>query len=866
MIWHSATLGEVLVELQSDPDRGLTDAAVQERQKTYGHNFIDAIQTAPLPRRLAEAFRSPVCVTLLLAALLSAGVNLLYHVELPFLVPAILAALYVTQMLITVLRDTLCVASVGRLKRKASPSARVLRGGVERVIDATPLVPGDILLVKKGDLIPVDARLIDAHRLTCDESVLSGHFVPVAKSTVTVCEDIAPLTERGNMIHAGCVVTYGQGKAVVTATGAQTETGKLTVVEETQELSVANRGLMSLASTMRRYLPLVFLLLFVVDFLFLRFTGDGDSQRLLVIGANALLFAASLTAALSPDGFSSMATLILTLGVHRMKRRGALVTNPAALDKLGKVDVVCADKASLTESRLTVAKCCAQGQVLTPQEPFGTAITRLLRFAALCSDEGGDATDTALIDAFYQGTGIAKAELENLYPRLNGLPFDAKRGIMATVNMIDGSTYVIVKGAPEEILAHCPEEGRQELLAMVDGMGSEALHVIAVAIKPLDDPALAASPTADELIVDLTFEGLIGFINPVRKDAAEAVRLCKETGTRPVMITGDGLATAVAVARQIGILADESQALTGERLREMDDLELQDKVDDYTVFARISPEDKIRLVAALQGAGHVVAITGRNPIDSVALAAADVGLAMGMTGTDAARTAADVVLTDDSFSTIVAVINRASTMYECIRKGLHFSLCCDMALGLIGLFGLLIWHQPVLTPVQMLAASLLFALLPPLAIGLEPIHHRKAANAKLHVDSFFEGGRRFQVLWHGALIALVTGAAYAIGGGVSAALAGAMAYTVFTLSALVYSFSLRSRNPVIRLGLLGNPYMIAGILLGIAAVLFSLRGSLLGLGATMAPRAWWVALLSVLPLLTAEVVKLATKNKKEKSR
>ena len=356
MIWHSASLGEVLVELQSDPERGLGDAAVQERQKAYGPNFIGAIQAPPLRARLKAALLSPVSITLLAAALLSAGVNILYHVELPFLVPALLIALYAIQLLITTLRDTLCVAGVSRLKRQVSPSARVLRGGVERVVNATQLVPGDILLVKKGDLIPVDARLIDDHRLTCDESVLSGHFVPVAKSASAQSEDITPLTERANMIHAGCVVTYGTGKAVVTATGAQTETGKLTIVEEAQELSVANRGLMGLAATMRRFLPLIFLLLFAVDFLFLRFTGDGDSQRLLVIGANALLFAASLTAALSPDGFSSMATLILTLGVHRMKRRGAIVTNPGALDKLGKVDVVCADKASLTEQRLTVAK------------------------------------------------------------------------------------------------------------------------------------------------------------------------------------------------------------------------------------------------------------------------------------------------------------------------------------------------------------------------------------------------------------------------------------------------------------------------------------------------------------------------------
>ncbi len=859
MIWHSATLGEILVEWETDPEKGLTDAQVQERQKAYGSNFIGAIRPTPLRQRLRAAFLSPVSVTLFCAAVLAFAVSALYQAPNPLVTPLALVLLYGIQLLILVLRDAVCLRSFRRLRQRVSPSARVLRNAIERTVNATELVPGDILLIQKGDFIPADGRLLDAHWLTCDESVLSGHFVPVAKSATRVCTDITPLTERGNTVHSGCVVSYGWGKAVVTAVGAQTEIGKLTAVEENRELSVANRGLKSLAATLRKYLPAAFALVLVVYSLFLRFTGNGDSIQLLEIGSVAFLYAATLVAALSPDGFSSIATLILTIGVHRMKHRGAIMTNTAALDKLGKVDVVCADKAALTRQELSVAKCYTQGAMFPYEETFGQEVARLLRYAALCSDEGDDPTDAALIHAYRKGAGISKDEIENLYPRLNGLPFDAERGIMATVNMIDGESYVIVKGAPEAILDNCTDENREELLHVFEGMGEEALHVIAVAVKPLLDPALAASPTADELVSDLSFVGLIGFVNPIRPDAAEAVRFCKSTGTTPVMITGDGLATAIALARQIGILTDEAQAITGERLREMDELELRDKIDDYTVFARISPSDKLRLVAALQDKGHVVAITGRNPIDSVALKAADVGLAMGMTGTDAARTAADVVLTNDSFSTIVAIINRASTMYECIRKGLQFALCCDVALALTALFGLLIWHTPLISPVQMLVASLLFALLPPLAIGLEPIHKRKASAAKLHIDSFFDGGRRVQVLWQGAVIALVTAVGYAIGNAVSAGAAGAMGYTVFVLSASLYSFSLRSRKHVMKLGLLGNPYMIAEILLSILLTLATLSNPLIGLGANLAPQAVWIALLSLLPLIATEAGKLLHK-------
>ena len=865
MIWHSATLGEILVELETDPEKGLTDAQVQERQKAYGLNFIGALPAVPLRQRLRAALLNPVSITLFCAAALAFGVNLLYQAEHPLQMPLALVLLYAIQLLILALRDAVCVNSIRKLRQRVSPSARVLRNGIERIVNATQLVPGDILLIRKGDLIPADARLLDAQWLTCDESVLSGHFVPVAKSATRVCADIAPMTERGNTVHSGCVVSYGSGKAVVTAIGTQTEIGKLTAVEEAQELSVANRGLKALAASLRKYLPAAFALILVIYCLFLRFTGNGDSLQLLEIGAVAFLYAATLIAALSPDGFSSMATLILTIGVHRMKRRGAIVTNTAALDKLGKVDVVCADKAALTEQNLSVAKCYTQGETYLYEETFGEEVARLLRYAVLCSDDSDDPTDAALIRAYRKGAGISKDEIENLYPRLNGLPFDAERGIMATVNMIDGDSYVIVKGAPEAILEHCLDDNRDELLRVFEGMGQEALHVIAVAVKPLFDPSLAASPTAEDLVRDLSFVGLIGFVNPIRSDAAEAVRFCKSTGTTPIMITGDGLATAVAVAGQIGILTDEAQAITGERLREMDELELRDKIDDYTVFARISPEDKIRLVAALRDKGHVVAITGRNPIDSVALKAADVGLAMGMTGTDAARTAADVVLTDDSFSTIVAIINRSSTMYECIRKGLQFFLCCEFAIGLIALLGLLIWHTPLLTPVQMLAASLLFALLPPLAIGLEPIHKRKASAAKLHVDSFFDGGRRLQVLWQGATVAMVTGVAYAIGNAVSAATAGAMAYTVFVVAASLYSFSLRSRNHVMKLGLLGNPYMIAEILLSIAITLATLGNGTIGLGADLTKQAVWIILLSCLPLIAAETGKQFHKKQEDRT-
>lgn len=856
MIWHSASAHEICEELESNLDIGLTEEQARQRLAEDGPNFVGAIEAPPLLKRLISAVKTPVSITLFVAAALSALVEFVYHSDKPLLQPIILLVLYLTTLIISVLRDHFCIDSIARLKLRVAPSAKVMRGSVMKVINAVELVAGDIIVVEKGDLIPADARLIESSKLTCDESAITGHSVPVVKSSNALLDDIAPLSERSNMIHSGCVVTYGTGRAIVTATAKESEVGKLNTVEDNNELSVATTGLKHLAAEIRKMLPFIFIFLFLIYFLCIRFTDGGDDLRLLQIGATALLYMATVIAAVSPHGIASMATSIVTLGVHRMKHRGAIVTDTAIIDRLGKVSVICADKASLTERTLNVTKLFNGEDILSFDSELSDRELRLLRYAAICSDNGDDPSDEALINAFRKVSGITKPELENLYPRLNELPFDAKRSVMVTVNMIDGVSYAIVKGAPEAVISHCVGGDNEKYLDANEAFGSEAMHVLAVAIKPLSDLTLAASPTADDLLCDLEFVGLVGFINPIREDAQQAVTFCKSTGTRPIMITGDAHSTAVAIARQIGILTEDSQAITGNQLREMDELELIEKIDEYTVFSRITPDDKVRIVNALQEKGHVVAITGRRPDDIAALRIADVGCAMGMTGTDAARNSAHIVLCDDNFSTIVTGINRASTTYECIRKALHFTLCCDLTLILAVFIGLLIWQTPILQPIQILFAALLFGLLPPIAFGLEPIHKRKASAKKLHVDNFFDGGRRLMVLWHSAVIALITVVAYAIGKASSVALAGAMAYTVFVIALNVYSFSLRSRSQVVKLGLLGNPYMLIEIAASIIITALSLLSSYLGLGAPVGAGTIWIALLSLIPLLAAEAGKL----------
>ncbi len=859
MIWHSASAREICEELESNLDTGLTEEQARQRLSEDGPNFVGAIETPPLLKRLVRSLKTPVSITLFVACVIFGFVESVYHADKPLFEPLIILLIYISTLVINVLRDHFCIDSIAKLKLRVAPSAKVMRGSVIKTVNAVELVAGDIIFIEKGDLIPADARLIESSKLYCDESAITGHSAPVNKSAMAELNDIAPLAERSNMVHSGCVVTYGSGRAIVTATAKETEVGKLNTVEDNHELSVATSSLKNLAADIRKMLPFIFGLLFIVYFLCIRFTEGGDDLRLLQIGATSLMYIATVIAAISPDGIASMATSVVTLGLHRMKHRGAIVTDTAIIDRFGKVSVVCADKASLTERALNVVKLFNGEDIVSFDSQLDEREVRLLRYAAICSDNGDDPSDEALINAYRKVSSTTKPELENLYPRLNELPFDANRGVMVTVNMIDGVSYAVVKGAPETVIEHCVGGDKEKYLDANAAFGSEALHVLAVAIKPLSDLTLAASPTADELLCDLEFLGLIGFVNPIREDAQEAVSFCKSTGTRPIMITGDAHATAIAIARQVGILVEDTQAISGDQLREMDELELLEKIDEYTVFSRISPADKVRIVNALQEKGHVVAITGRRPIDTAALRAADVGCAMGMTGTDAARNSAHVVLSDDNFSTIVAGINRASTMYECVRKLLHFILCCDLSLVLAVLVGFLVWQTPILQPIQMLFALLLFGLLPPIAFGLEPIHKRKASAKKLHVDNFFDGGRRAMVLWHSAVVALITVVAYAIGRSTSIALAGAMAYSVFIIAISIYSFSLRSRSQVVKLGLLGNPYMLIEIAATVIITFISLLSSHLGLGASIGSGIIWVILLSLIPLIAAEAGKLIKK-------
>ncbi len=492
-------------------------------------------------------------------------------------------------------------------------------------------------------------------------------------------------------------------------------------------------------------------------------------------------------------------------------------------------------------------------------EALGEKELRLLRYAAICSDNGVNPTNDALIAAYRKAGGVSKTELENLYPRLNEIPFSSDSMVSATVNMIDGISYAVVMGAPEVVIARCAGNNNEKYLDASKALGSESLHVIAVGVKVISDLTLAASPTAEELICELEFIGLVGMISPIRKDTVEAVRMCKQTGIKPLMITGDSLDTSIAISRQIGILSDDSQAITGEQLAKMDELELIDKISDYTVFARINSTDKVRIVSALQEKGETVAITGRGPSDVVPLKAADAGFALGLTGTDAAGYNSDIVLADDGFSTIVNVINRGSTIYECIRKALHFSLCCSFALIISAILGFIIWHVPVMSPVQVMLGAFLLGMLPPFAFALEPIHKRKAAAKKQHIDNFFDGGRRASVAWHSFTVAVVTIIAYAIGNAVSAALAGAMAYTVFVLSANIYSFSLRSRSNVMKLGLLSNPYMLIEIVLSCVLVVISLLNGHIGLSAPIASKVVLIVILSVVPLAAAEAGKIFKK-------
>ena len=824
MAAHNQSKGEVLGLLSSNAETGLTAAQVTELQAKYGPNRLQEKKKKTMAERFFDQFKDVMIIILILAAIISAviavseGIKTGHWGEL--FEPGLIVLIVILNAVMGVMQESKAEKALEALKSMSAPHARVIRNGVECVIDAAELVPGDIIRLEAGDFIPADARLLHSAGLKSEEAALTGESVPSEKDADAIVAEDAPLGDRTNMVFSGCSVTYGTATAVVTATGMDTEMGKIANLLDSEE--EGQTPLQEKLAQLGKYLGFVALgacaIVFVIGLL--------NQQNPL----DMFMVAVSLAVSAIPEGLPAIVTIVLSIGVQRMVKRNALIRRLPAVETLGSASVICSDKTgTLTQNRMTLVKAYVDGAAELEQisNANSEAVKQLLTYSALCCDgsvvfEGdeekhiGDPTETAIVLAAHKN-GLPKDELNKTYPRLAEIPFDSDRKLMTTVNQFDGKTIVIVKGAFDMMAPRCIAGDLDTAKHMTESMSEDALRVLAVAYKEID--AVPAQVTSEELENGLTFMGLVGMIDPPRPEAKEAVAICRKAGIKPVMITGDHVVTASAIARELGILGENDRAITGAELDAMTDEELDVQVENIAVYARVSPENKIRIVKAWQRKGQVVSMTGDGVNDAPALKAADIGCAMGITGTDVAKGAADMTLTDDNFATIVEAVHEGRGIYANIKKVVGYLLGTNIGEVITVFVATLLWGISPLVSMQLLWINLVTDSLPAIALGMEPVEDGVMnQKPKPKNEGIFANGFGIRIVLQGVLFAVLTLIAFWIGCGCASIEAiknlaatdpllhrgETMAFIVLALCQIVQAFNMRSDKSLFKIGFFGN--------------------------------------------------------------
>lgn len=820
---HNTPQEDLLKELRTSLEAGLSSQEAQQRLGQYGENKLAEKKKKTNLQRFLEQFKDAMIIILLLAAAVSFVVACFGHDPMEFFEPLLILLIVVLNAVLGMVQEAKAEKALDALKNMSAPHARVLRDGKEQVIDAAQLVPGDVIRLEAGDFIPADARLLKSVSLKSEESALTGESVPSEKDAAALVEEKAPLGDRSNMVFSGCSVTYGTATAVVTGTGMNTEMGKIAGLLEGEE--EGQTPLQQKLAQLGKYLGFVALAACAVIFV----VG-------LVNGINVLeifMTAVSLAVSAIPEGLPAIVTIVLAIGVQRMVKKNALIRRLPAVETLGSASVICSDKTgTLTQNRMTLVKLWVNGEpeLETVSASNTPAARELLRYGALCCDGSvvykedgteqhiGDPTETSILVAAHKN-GMEQDELNRQYPRLAELPFDSDRKLMTSVNQIDGKIVAIVKGAFDMMAARCVSGDLEAAKEKNDEMSRGALRVLAVGYKFLEEAP--EDPTSEELENGLTLLGLVGMIDPPRPEAKAAVATCRQAGIKPVMITGDHVVTASAIAKELGILEDGDKAITGAQLDAMTEEQLDQEVEHISVYARVSPENKIRIVKAWQRKGQVVSMTGDGVNDAPALKAADIGCAMGITGTDVAKGAADMTLTDDNFATIVDAVREGRGIYANIKKVVGFLLGTNIGEVLTVFFAMILWHKTPLLSMQLLWINLVTDSLPAISLGMEAVEADVMDHKpKPKSEGIFAHGLGIQVVLQGCMFALLTLAAFVLGQrfGGSLEAGQTMAFMVLALTQIVQSFNMRSQRSLFAIGPFSNKKLNGAALLSLALV------------------------------------------------
>ena len=817
---HTKPLSDTYRAADSAPE-GLSSAEVAERRELYGENVLDEGKKKNLLMRIADQLKNPMIIVLIVAGVVSGAFGEWIDMLIILFVVAVNTVMGIVQ-------EGKAEAAIEALKAMSSPHAKVRRDGVVISIDAKDLVPGDVCELEAGDSVPADMRLVESASLKIEEAALTGESVPAEKDANEVVSADAVLGDRVNMAYNGTSVVYGRAVGVVTSTGMSTEMGK--IAGSLLNTEDGQTPLQKKLSELSKILTIIVVGVCVVIF-GISLIKDGTDAML-----DTFLMAVSLAVAAIPEGLAAVVTIIMAMGVQKMAGHGAIIRKLPAVETLGCTQIVCSDKTgTLTQNRMTVERLFADGKFLDGRtKPESAGFERLTEAMAFCNDtkisaDGllGDPTETALV-SYALSLGVHVETKLALAPRVSELPFDSERKLMTTFHQNSGKLIQYTKGAPDVLIDRCDraliggsfvamtDELRAALKKANDKMASDALRVLGAAMEVRDE--IPADMTAAER--NLVFLGLMGMIDPARPEVKKAVATAKKAGVRPIMITGDHITTAVAIARELGILDDGSLAITGAELDKIPDEEFDRTVEKYCVYARVSPEHKVKIVSAWQKRGNVCAMTGDGVNDAPALKKADIGVGMGITGTDVTKSVADMVLTDDNFATIILAVSEGRRLYANMRKTVQYLLGANLAEVLSVLVATLLGIN-ILHTIHILWINLVSDMFPALALGLEPAEADVMNQPpRPSNEGIFAGGVGLSIAYQGFTIAALTLISYFIGAKTSAITGSTMAFCTLTLCQMFHSLNVRSlTGSLFKIGLFTNKLSFGAIAVSVALML-----------------------------------------------
>ncbi len=853
--WFQKDVEEVEKELQTSLEKGLANEEVAKRREKYGLNELKSKKKKSLFQKFLDQFKDFSIIVLIIAAIVSGVVGVAEGEGITDTI--IILIVVVVNAIIGVTQESKAEKSLEALQKLTDHASKVIRNGEVTVIPAKELVPGDIVVLDTGDYIPADLRIIEAVNLKSQESSLTGESVPVEKTTEKIEDEETSLGDRLNMLFSSSLVTYGRGKGIVVETGMTTEVGKIAgmINQADEQTTPLQDKLNKLGKTLGIAALVICVFIFIVGLI------QGKEP------IHMFMTAVSLAVAAIPEGLVAVSTIVLAIGVQKMVKRNAIVKRLPAVETLGSATVICSDKTgTLTQNKMTVEKIFINSETKDLEEYKNNItedIKKLVYVNMFCNDtkiskDGtltGDPTETALVDMAFRLD--FDPSIYDQMPRVEEIPFDSDRKLMTTVNKVNGKYVVFTKGGVDELLNRCNSyllngEIKQDLENYTkiirennESMAKEALRVLAGAYKEIDHEP--SKEEMEKIENDLTFIGMVGMIDPPREEAKKAVEKCKTAGIKTVMITGDHKITATAIAKKLGILENEDEAITGTELEKMSDEDLEKNVRHYSVYARVSPEHKVRIVKAWQKNGEIVAMTGDGVNDSPALKTSDIGCAMGIVGTDVAKEAADVILTDDNFATIVSAVEEGRRIYDNILKVIQFllssnvgeivvlflaTLCTPLFANWFGITD--IAHLEILLPIHILWINLVTDSLPALALAFDPAN-KDIMNRKPNKPGkgVFTKGMTWRVIYQGIMIGLLTLGAFMIGlATTTEAIDGltldeskievgqTMAFVTLALSELVHVFNVRNNKvSVFKTGIKGNSKLIWATLASAALML-----------------------------------------------